>query len=91
VPVVLEDPLEVELPAVGLVDMEDPETGERMVVDTSSPLVRNAFAQTMRIRRDERTRLFKKLELDFIELRAGEEYQNALVRFFKARSRRLAA
>lgn len=91
VPVVLADPLEAEFPAVGLVDLEDPETGERIVVDSSSPLVRGAFIRAMHTRREERTRLFKKLELDFIELRAGEEYQNALARFFKARSRRLAA
>ena len=63
----------------------------RCVVDTSSPLVRGAFAQTMQKRREERRRLFQKLELEFIELRAGEEYQNALARFFKARSRRRAA
>ncbi len=43
VPVVLRDPMEEAFPALGLVQVEDPETGERAVVDTSSPVVRRAF------------------------------------------------
>jgi hypothetical protein len=41
--------------------------------------------------RAERTRVFRKLELDSVELRAGEDHGEALVRFFRARARRLAA
>ncbi|HSP81632.1 MAG TPA: DUF58 domain-containing protein, partial [Myxococcaceae bacterium] len=63
VPVVIADPLEQALPGMGLVEMEDPETGERFVVDTSDPRVRGRFARAMQEQRDERRRLFKKLEL----------------------------
>jgi hypothetical protein len=45
----------------------------------------------MAARRAERQRLFKKLELDHVELKAGEEYVSALTRFFRARARRMAA
>ena len=91
VPVVLADPLEEAFPSLGLVEMEDPETGERALVDTSSPAVRGAFARAMEARRDERRRLFKRLELDHVELRAGDDHAIALTRFFRRRARRLAA
>ncbi|HLL53716.1 MAG TPA: DUF58 domain-containing protein [Myxococcaceae bacterium] len=91
VPVVLSDPLEESFPALGLVEFEDPESGERVLVDTSDPLVRGYYARTMQSARDERRRLFKKLELDHVELRAGEEHGLALARFFRARARRMAA
>ena len=91
VPVVIEDPLEQEFPRLGLVEMEDPETGERFVVDTSDPLVRGRFARAMQAQRQERLRLFKKLELDHVELRAGDDHGKALAQFFRARARRMAA
>ncbi len=91
VPVVIADPLEQALPGMGLVEMEDPETGERFVVDTSDPRVRSRFARAMQEQRDARRRLFKKLELDSVELGTSEDHGMALVRFFRARARRLAA
>jgi uncharacterized protein (DUF58 family) len=90
VPVVLRDPMEESFPALGLVEVEDPETGERSVVDTSSPRVRRAFQAAMEASRAERSRVFRRLELDSVELRAGENHGEALVRFFRARARRLA-
>ncbi len=91
VPVVIEDPLEEEFPRLGLVELEDPETGERFVVDTSDPLVRGRFARAMQAAREARRKLFKKLELDHVELSAGDDHGMALVRFFRARARRMAA
>jgi uncharacterized protein (DUF58 family) len=91
VPVVVVDPFEEAFPALGLVDLEDPETGERQVVDTSDPRVRGRFQRLMSSRREERNRLFKKLKLDSVELRAHEEYAQSLQKFFRARARRMAA
>ncbi|WP_338864295.1 DUF58 domain-containing protein [Myxococcus stipitatus] len=91
VPVVVEDPLEEAFPRLGLVEMEDPETGDRFVVDTSDPGVRGRFARAMQAARDERRKLFKKLELDHVELRAGDDHGKALAQFFRARARRMAA
>ncbi|HYX90432.1 MAG TPA: DUF58 domain-containing protein, partial [Myxococcaceae bacterium] len=85
------DPLEDAFPRLGMVALEDPETGERVVVDTLDPAVRRHFAQRMQSAREERRRLFQKLELDHVELRAGEDYVNALARFFRLRARRIAA
>ena len=90
VPVTLIDPLEEKFPAMGVVDFEDPETGQRFTVDTSDPRVRGRFQQHMASRRDERNKLFKKLQLDSVELRANQEYSSALQKFFRLRARRMA-
>ncbi len=89
VPVVISDPLEQEFPKLGLVSLEDPETGERVVVDASDPFVRGEFARLMGSARDARLKLFKKLEMDHVELRAGEDYVQAMARFFRMRARRM--
>jgi uncharacterized protein (DUF58 family) len=91
VPVVVTDPFEDRFPALGIVDMEDPETGERFTVDTSDPRIRGRFSRYMAGRREERNRLFQKLELDSVELRADGDYAQALQKFFRRRARRMAA
>lgn len=91
VPVVVFDPFEEMFPSLGLAELEDPETGERWLIDTANPRIRGRFAQEMKKRREERTRLFRKLQLDHVELKAGEDHSLALQRFFKARARRMAA
>jgi hypothetical protein len=91
VPVVVNDPFEDKFPALGVVDLEDTETGERMTVDTSDPRIRGRFARFMQGKRDERNKLFKRLQLDSVELRAHEEYGLALQKFFAARAARMGA
>jgi len=91
VPVVISDPLESTFPKLGLVELEDPETGERLAVDAADPLVRGTFAREMARVREERRKLFKKLSLDHVELGTGDDHGAALARFFRARARRMAA
>ena len=55
-------------PLLGPVVLEDPETGQRLIVDAADPLVRNNFAFAMRRIGEDRRRLFKKLSLDHVEL-----------------------
>ena len=91
VPVMLTDPLEDAFPSMGLVELEDPESGRRVLVDTSERGVLRGYRSAMLSRREGLRTLFKKLELEHVELHAGEEYVAALARFFRARARRLAA
>ena len=91
VPVMISDPLEDAFPKLGLVQLEDPETGQRALVDTSDHSVRGRYEKAMSNRREDLRKLFKKLELEHVELQAGEEYVVALARFFRARARRMAA
>lgn len=88
VPVTVRDPLEEALPPVGLIEFEDPETGEIVTFDTSGPEAR-AFAANAARMKDARHALFKKLDLDGIEARTDRPYLPALTAFFEARARRL--
>jgi len=88
VPVVVVDPLEEELPDLGLVAFEDLETGRVSVLDTSSP-ARGAYAARVLEARRRRESLYGRLGLDAIELRTDRPYLPDLVRFFRARERRL--
>ncbi|MDX2018625.1 MAG: DUF58 domain-containing protein [Deltaproteobacteria bacterium] len=88
VPVTIIDPLEEALPNVGLVDLEDPETGEIITFDTSGPEAR-AFAANVARAKDARKALFNKLDLDGIEARTDRPYLPALTAFFEARARRM--
>ena len=54
----LRDPREVELPPVGVVTFQDAETGEQLVVDTSQPALREAYARLARERAAAIERLF---------------------------------
>jgi uncharacterized protein (DUF58 family) len=88
VAVVLEDPREAELPAVGLVELEEAETGERWVVDTRDWRVRDAFARQASVARVERDRDLRATDVDAIVVGTDRPYTEALLRFFRMRERR---
>lgn len=82
------DPRERELPAVGLIDLEDAETGEMITVDTSAPAVRERFA-ALGAERDARLRgLFRSTGVDHIRIVSGRDYVRDLVAFFRLREGR---
>jgi len=91
VPIVFTDPREEQLPDVGLLQAEDPETGEIRVLDTGSRRFRQGFAKRGAERAQGRDRLFRTLGLEVVRLRCGEPYDVPLVRFFERRARRLRA
>ncbi len=86
--VVLEDPREIELPDVGLLALEDPESGQRVVVDTSDRRLREEYRRVRDVARSERDRLFRSLRLDAIRVRTDQPYTGALLRFFQERESR---
>jgi uncharacterized protein (DUF58 family) len=88
IPVVVSDPRERSLPDVGLVRLEDPETGEMVVIDTHSSDVRKRYAEGAAKLREERVDAFKKLGLDFLELSTEQSFVKPLIRFFQARQSR---
>jgi uncharacterized protein (DUF58 family) len=88
VPVSVTDPLEQALPDVGLVELEDPETGEIVVFDTSGPESR-AFAREARRAVEARESLFRRLDMDAVRVSTDKPYLPALTSFFEARARRL--
>jgi uncharacterized protein (DUF58 family) len=85
---ILNDPREVELPSVGLVALEDAETGGVAHVDTSDAAVRERFARAARERRGQRLRTFSRMGVDRVDLSTDRPYVPALLALFNARSRR---
>ena len=84
----LNDPREVELPAVGLVALEDAETGQVGYVDTAVGSVRETYARAARERRAQRLRTFSRMGIDRVDLSTDRPYVPALLALFNARSRR---
>jgi uncharacterized protein (DUF58 family) len=84
----IRDPREEELPAVGLVELRDAETGERALVDTFDRDVRQAFAQKATERLDALRQLLRSTGVDQVEIRCDEDYMRPLIRFFRMRERR---
>jgi len=84
------DPRELAVPDVGLIELEDAETGRRMVVDTSSGAVRRRIEGALAERREERDRMLRQLKIDHIEMRTDEPFEKPLISFFQNRAARLA-
>lgn len=88
IPVVITDPRELELPAAGFIELEDAETGEFVLIDTSSARLRRRFAADRRAAVEERETMFRKMDTDTIDIRTDQPYVEPLVRFFRKRERR---
>ena len=85
---ILNDPRESVLPAVGLVSLEDAETGRVVHIDTAAADVREAYARAARERRAQRLRTFSRMHVDRVDLSTDRPYVPALLALFNARSRR---
>ena len=85
----LSDPAEAELPGVGLVELEDAETGRRLLVDTSDRKAMSAFHRAALDRARGKRQELKAMGIDVIEVETGVPYDRPLLRFFQMRSRRL--
>jgi uncharacterized protein (DUF58 family) len=84
----LSDPRESELPDVGLLDVEDAETGARITLDTSDRAAREAYARRATEARARRRRSFAAAGVEEIELRTDEPYVAPLLRAFRSERRR---
>jgi uncharacterized protein (DUF58 family) len=82
------DPREVELPDIGVVIMEDAETGEQLYVDTHDKRFRQRFAEIGQQRQVELDQAFKRAGVDALSLSTEEDLVRAIVRFATLRSQR---
>jgi uncharacterized protein (DUF58 family) len=89
VPVVVTDPADLELPDAGLIQVVDPETGQRTVVDSGSADVRERYAAAVAEERATLRKIFRRLGLDAVDLRTDEPTSGAVLSFFRRRERRL--
>ena len=82
------DVREEELPAVGLVELEDAETGEHLLLDTGSRRVREAYQAAGAARRESLRQLANTAGVDLIEVSTNGRHLDELIKFFQMRERR---
>jgi uncharacterized protein (DUF58 family) len=83
------DPREADLPDVGLVTLEDAETGEVVVVDSRSPRVRQLFQRSGATERSRQDELLRSLKIDKLQITTGKPYIEELSRFFRMREKKM--
>ena len=82
------DPRETSFENVGLIELEDTETGEVIMVDTASRTFRREFAARAQEDTSALEKEFKLINLDFINIHTDQSYIVPLINFFKVRERR---
>ena len=88
IPIQLVDRREEELPDLGIVLMEDLETGEVFEVDTGNPRVREAYATRVAKHRAGREQLWKRLRLDHLTIYTDRSYVRPIMDLFRLRQKR---
>lgn len=88
VAVAVRDRAEVELPAAGLADIEDMETGEILTVDTSDRRIREGYHRHQAEQRSRVERLLKNRGVDLVSVAGDEDFVPKLHRFFRLRAQR---
>jgi uncharacterized protein (DUF58 family) len=83
------DPRETELPDIGIISLEDPETGKNFLLDTSHSSVRRDYRVNSLKLLGERQQLFRSINIDHIEIRTDVPYAQELYKFFRMRERRI--
>jgi len=88
VAIAITDPRELALPNIGLAELTDAETGEKILVDTASASARKKFGTAARARHLEQQEMLARLNIDRIDIRTDRDYLRDLIRFFHTRERR---
>jgi uncharacterized protein (DUF58 family) len=80
------DPLELNLPDLGLITMQDAETGEQLLVDTHDPGFRERFGRLAAQQQDELRRALQRAGVDALELSTDDDMVEAIIRFASLRT-----
>ncbi len=84
----IHDPVELEIPRVGIVALEDAETGEIIWVDTDNERWRRSYADQIADHEDQKLRMMRSLAVDRLSVVTGREYVADLNNFFRQRAKR---
>jgi uncharacterized protein (DUF58 family) len=84
----ISDPCEHELPDVRVVEMQDPESGELLLVDTSSSSVRREFMKKGTVEQERLTQFFKRTGIDSIHLSTAKPYIDDVRALFRRRAKK---
>jgi uncharacterized protein (DUF58 family) len=86
----IKDERETVFPNIGIITLEDAETGEQVEINTADRSTRARFSDLAQRKESDLLRTLRRNNIDTIALRTGEDYLPALRSFFKQRERRLA-
>ncbi|MDQ2823910.1 MAG: DUF58 domain-containing protein [Verrucomicrobiota bacterium] len=86
----IHDEREANFPNIGIITLEDAETGEQIEINTADRATRARFTESVDRQQTELSRTLRRNRIDTIALRTGDNYLPALRSFFKQRERRLA-
>ncbi len=87
VAITITDPREIRLPPVGLIELEDVETGEEVLIDTNDKAWLQAYQKMNIQRREERDREFRLMGVDAVHISTDRPYIDPLIQFFRMRER----
>jgi len=82
------DPLETELPNVGMIRLQNAETGETMEIDSSNAETRKRYRHLAIQKEKQLNDAFAKSGVDWVKLRTDQNYVQSLMRLFKKRGRK---
>ena len=85
----ISDPRETEIPSVGLIEVQDPETGDLALLDTGSPAVRSSFRRQAEERQRALEERFKRLKVDTLFLSTARPFVDDVHRLFHRRQIRV--
>jgi len=85
----LRDVREENIPDVGYIELEDSETGEQLIINTSDKSFRESYVKLVRKKNRQLRRDFNKLRVDMIQLRSDEPFELPLRKFFRLRKKRV--
>jgi hypothetical protein len=85
----INDIREQEIPDIGYIELEDEETGEQILLDTSDPEFRRNYINMIRQKNHELNKKLKKLRIDTIQLKSDEPFEIPLRKFFRTREKRM--
>ncbi len=87
IPVRVADPCELQLPASGMINFRDPESGEQWKANLNDAQLRQDYAEAMRVQRLQWELCFTQLGIDFVDLVTSQDYILPLRKMFQRRSR----
>jgi uncharacterized protein (DUF58 family) len=87
--VTITDPRERELPDVGMIELEDAESGQILLVDTSKDWVRKDYKRATFLKKERREKDFRSMGVDYIDVITNQPYIKPITTFFRQRAKRL--
>lgn len=83
------DKRELEIPDVGFIELEDGETGEQILVDTSDEQFRQRYREQIQHHEQELVHILRKIKIDMVRILTDEPFDVPLKKFFKLRMQRV--